>query len=93
MALLLFAPNVSNALVGYRGVDNRVRNRTMAHERLQRPRIDSTSRQGVTSSMPHVGMNRIPLTRLRSRPIVRRIDFHGTARQPGDLFGQCSLFG
>jgi hypothetical protein len=29
----------------------------MAHEGLQRPGIDSTGRQGVTSSMPqHVGM-------------------------------------
>jgi hypothetical protein len=31
----------------------------MAHESLQRPRIDSPSRQGVASSMPqHVGMDR-----------------------------------
>ena len=46
----LFAPNVSDALIGDRRVDHGVRNRAMAHECLQHPRIDSTGRQGVASS-------------------------------------------
>src|SRR5215831_14615323 len=53
------APDVSDPLVGHRGVDNGVGDRAMAHEGLQGPRIDSTSRQGVASRMPeHVGMDR-----------------------------------
>jgi hypothetical protein len=35
---------------GYCRANNSVRNRAMAHERLKRPRIDSTGRQGVSSS-------------------------------------------
>ena len=49
---------IRDALVGNRGVDDGVRYRAVAHERLQRPCIDSTSRQGVASSMPqHVSMD------------------------------------
>ena len=48
---------IRDALVGNRGVHDGVRYRAVAHERLQRP-IDSTSRQGVASSMPqHVSMD------------------------------------
>ena len=37
----------------------RIRNRAMAHECLERPRIDSAGRHGVASSMPqHVGVDR-----------------------------------
>jgi hypothetical protein len=56
-----FSPDVANALVGHCGVDDGVGDRAMAHERLQRPCIDSTGRQGVASSMPqHVSMDREP---------------------------------
>src|SRR5262245_16011347 len=44
---LLLAPDVANPLVGDRCVDNRVRDRAMPHEGLQRPCIDSTARQGT----------------------------------------------
>ena len=54
-----FAPDVSDALIGDRSVDDRVRDRAMTHEGLQCPCIDSTSRQGVASSMAqHVSMDR-----------------------------------
>jgi len=54
-----FAPDVSNPLVSYRGVDDRVRDRAMAHECLQRPCIDSSGRQGVASGVAqHVSMDR-----------------------------------
>ena len=41
------APEVSYPLVSHGGVDNRVRDRTMAHESLKRPGIDSSTGQGV----------------------------------------------
>jgi hypothetical protein len=54
-----FSPDVADSLVSHRGVDNGVRNRAMAHECLQRSCIDSTSRQGVASSVPqHVSVDR-----------------------------------
>ena len=54
-----FAPDVSDALIDDRSVDDRVRDRAMTHEGLQCPCIDSTSRQGVASSMAqHVSMDR-----------------------------------
>ena len=53
------APDVSDPLVGHRGVNNGVRDRAMAHESLQRPRIDSPGRQHIAGSMArHVSMNR-----------------------------------
>jgi hypothetical protein len=53
-----FPPNVSDALVSDRRVNNRVRNRAMAHERLKRPGVDSACRQGVASSVTqHVGVD------------------------------------
>ena len=55
--LCSFAPDVSDAFVGYSGIDNGVRDRAMAHECLQSPRIDSARRQGVSSIVPqHVSM-------------------------------------
>ena len=45
------SPDVPDALVGDRSINDGVRYRAMAHECLQRPCIDSTSRQGVASSM------------------------------------------
>ena len=54
-----FAPDVSDPLVSHRSVDNRVRDRTMAHECLQRPGIDSSTGQGVPSSVAqHVSVDR-----------------------------------
>ena len=59
IAFISFAPDVSDALVSDRRVNNRVRDRAMTHEGLQCPRIDSASRQGVASRMPqHVSMDR-----------------------------------
>ena len=53
------APDVSDPLVGYRGVDNRVCDRTMAHEGLQRSCVDSATGQGIPRSMAqHVSMDR-----------------------------------
>ncbi len=53
------APDVSDALVGYRSVDNRVRDGAMAHECLQRPRIDPAAGQGVPGSVAqHVSVDR-----------------------------------
>jgi hypothetical protein len=46
------APDVTDALVSDRGVNDGVRDRAMPHEGLQRPCIDSTSRQGVAGGMP-----------------------------------------
>src|SRR4051794_22318838 len=54
-----FAPDVADALIGYRGVDNGVGYRAVAHEGPQRSCIDSAGRQGVASSMAqHVSMYR-----------------------------------
>ena len=53
------APDVSDPLVGHRGVDNRVRDRAMAHESLKRACIDSPASQSVSGSMAqHVSMDR-----------------------------------
>jgi hypothetical protein len=58
IAFISFAPDVSDSLVSDRRVNNRVRDRAMAHEGLQRSRIDPACRQGVASSMPqHVSMD------------------------------------
>jgi hypothetical protein len=52
------APDVSYPLVGDLRIDHRVRDRAMPHEGLQRPRIDSTRRQSVASSVPqHMSMD------------------------------------
>jgi hypothetical protein len=59
MVIRLISPDVSDALVGDRRIVDGVRDLAMAHEGLQGPCIDSTSRQGVTSSMTqHVSMDR-----------------------------------
>ena len=56
---LAFAPDVSNPLVGHRGVDHGVRDRAMAHEGLQRSGVDPAGSQGVSGGMAqHVGVDR-----------------------------------
>src|ERR1700756_1051418 len=51
-------PDVPNPLIDHRSVDNRVRNRAMAHKGLKRPCVDSARRQGVSGSVPqHVGVD------------------------------------
>ena len=53
------APDVSDPLVRYRGVDNRVRDRAMAHKGLKRACIDSPTSQSVSSCVAqHVGVDR-----------------------------------
>jgi hypothetical protein len=64
------APDGSNTLVGYRGVDDGIRDRAMAHEGLQCPGIDSPGGQGVARSMAqHVGMNREGYLGLNASPL------------------------
>jgi hypothetical protein len=46
-----FAPDIADSFVGHSSVNQRVRNRAMAHERLQRPGIDPARRQSVPGSM------------------------------------------
>ena len=53
------APDVSDPLVRHRGVDNRVRDRAMAHEGLKRACVDSSTSQGVPSRVAqHVSVDR-----------------------------------
>jgi hypothetical protein len=58
-AAISLPPNIADSLISDRSVNNRVRDRAMAHECLKRSCIDSTGRQGVPGSVPqHVRMDR-----------------------------------
>jgi hypothetical protein len=53
------APDVANALVSHRSVNNCIRDRAVPHEGLKRPCIDTSTSQGVACRMPqHVRVDR-----------------------------------
>ena len=57
--MMVTCPDVPDPLVSHRCVDNRVRDRAMAHEGLKRTRIDPASSQGVPGSVAqHVSVDR-----------------------------------
>src|SRR5690348_9142791 len=68
----LLPPDVADALVSYRSVDNRVRDRAVTHKGLKRPCVDSPCRQGVASSMAqHVSVDREWQLRSLAKPFYK----------------------